>query len=66
MGSKITGDKIVADAITYTYLEFSDSDGNIILRVDDEGFDYKGKRIEDAGEAYQAFIDACNRTRCSV
>jgi hypothetical protein len=29
-----------------------------ILRIDADGMTYKGQRIEDAGEAHRAFIEA--------
>lgn len=37
---------------------FSAPDETEILRIDEQGMTYKGKLIEDAGEAYKAFLDA--------
>jgi len=36
-------------------------EGKEILRIDNSGMVYKGKRIEDAGEAHSAFIEAMGR-----
>lgn len=44
-----------------SFITFVDKNGNEILKVTEEGFLYKGKFIEDAGEAHQAFVDACHR-----
>ncbi|MHB8107897.1 MAG: hypothetical protein ACYDH4_10815 [Candidatus Cryosericum sp.] len=41
-------------------LVFSGTDGKPILILDANGVDYKGQRIEDAGDAYQALM----RTLC--
>lgn len=31
-----------------------------VLRLDKDGMTYKGHRIEDAGEAHRAFVEAMN------
>jgi hypothetical protein len=35
--------------------------GAEIMRIDKDGMVYMGKRIDDAGEAHRAFIDAMGR-----
>ena len=32
--------------------------GTEVLRLDGEGMTYKGQRVEDAGEAHRAFMEA--------
>ncbi len=34
-----------------------------ILRLDSQGMTYNGQRIEDAGKAHQAFVEAMNVIR---
>jgi hypothetical protein len=46
-------------------LQFKLSTGEEILRVDEKGMTYKGVRIEDAGEAHRAFIEAMGRMNSS-
>jgi hypothetical protein len=36
-------------------IEFREADQTEMLRLDSEGFHYKGQVIEDAGEAYRLF-----------
>lgn len=57
----LSGSCIVAGEITKYNLVFHDSNGKEILKVDEDGFTYKGQHIEDGGEAWEAFIDACKR-----
>lgn len=33
------------------------SEGSEVLRLDKDGFHYKGQTIDDAGEAHRLFID---------
>lgn len=37
-----------------------------ILRLDDKGMTYLGKRIEDAGEAHRAFLETLSRMNLPV
>ena len=34
-----------------------------IMRIDEEGMIYKGTRIEDAGEAYRAFLEVMSEMK---
>ncbi len=40
---------------------FSCGGGEEVIRLDEKGMVYMGKRIEDAGEARQAFLAAMDR-----
>lgn len=42
------------------YIKFNVG-GETILIMDEQGIIYKGERVKDAGEAYKAWVDACNR-----
>ena len=43
--------------------EFRFSADNEVLRLDKDGFHYKGETIDDAGEAYKLFTDWLRMTQ---
>jgi hypothetical protein len=46
------------DDIEYAVVFYCGSRTEEVLRLDDKGMTYKGVLIEDAGEAYRAFMEA--------
>jgi len=55
------GEKLIHDSSDELVLpswRFCAFDGTEILRIDETGMTYKGKLIEDAGEAHEAFLEA--------
>ena len=59
--------KITAsDVMKNSYIVFRGTSDDWVIRIDEQGFHYRGQLIEDAGEAHRLFVDFLRRHQAEI